>query len=183
MTEENPFKVLASRDVYDNPWISVVEHRIEKPRGGEGIYGVVHFKNRAVGVVPYQDGHVWLVGQYRFPLSRYSWEIPEGGAPLGEELEACARRELSEETGFVAGRIDKLLTLHLSNSVTDEEAAIYLARDLVPGTSSPEDTEVLHVKRAPLDEVHGLVRTGVITDVISVVAIQELVLRRYEGSL
>jgi 8-oxo-dGTP pyrophosphatase MutT (NUDIX family) len=175
--------VLTSRDVYENPWIHVVEHRIEKPRGGEGIYGVVHFKNRAVGVVPYQDGQVWLVGQYRFALARYSWEIPEGGAPPGEALEDSARRELVEEAGLIAGRLEKLATLHLSNSVTDEEAHIYLASDLAPGPSSPEDTEVLQVKRLPLDDAHRLVRKGVITDVLSVFAIQELVLRRYEGTL
>jgi 8-oxo-dGTP pyrophosphatase MutT (NUDIX family) len=183
MSEENPFKVLASREVYDNPWISVTEHRIEKPRGGEGIYGVVHFKNRAVGVVPYQNGYVWLVGQYRFPLGRYSWEIPEGGAPAHESPEDCARRELAEETGLVAGRLDHLLTMHLSNSVTDEVAHLYLARDLTPGSSSPEDTEVLALRRMPLDEVHALIQQGVITDVLTVTAILRVLLMRLDGSL
>ena len=183
MSEHNPFKVLGAREVYDNPWISLTEHRIEKPRGGEGIYGVVHFKNRAVGVVPYQDGHVWLVGQYRFALGRYSWEIPEGGAPLHEAVEDCARRELAEETGLVAKRLDHLLTLHLSNSVTDEVAHLFLARDLTAGSASPQDTEVLSLKRMPLDEVHALIRKGDITDVLTVTGILQILLLRSEGSL
>ncbi|MFZ5891857.1 MAG: NUDIX domain-containing protein [Myxococcota bacterium] len=183
MSEENPFTVLASREVYDNPWIRVIEHRVEKPRGGEGIYGVVHFKNRAVGVVPYQDGYVWMVGQYRFALARYSWEIPEGGAPFGEDLEDCARRELAEETGLIAERLDYLLSLHLSNSVTDEAAHIYLARDLSAGSASPEDTEVLKLRRVSLDEVYAQIRSGVVTDVLTVTAIQQLLLMRHEGTL
>lgn len=183
MSEENPFKVLASREVYDNPWISVTEHRVEKPRGGEGIYGVVHFKNRAVGVVPYQDGHVWMVGQYRFALGRYSWEIPEGGAPGSEPIEECARRELLEETGLTARRLDHLLTMHLSNSVTDEVAHVFLARELSAGTSSPEDTEVLSVKRMALDEVHALIQKGEITDCLTVAGILQVLLLRAQGSL
>lgn len=183
MSEENPFKVLASREVYDNPWISVREHRVEKPRGGEGIYGVVHFKNRAVGVVPYEDGHVWMVGQYRFALGRYSWEIPEGGAPAGESIEDCARRELAEETGLSARRLDPLVTVHLSNSVTDEVGHIFLARDLSEGAASPEDTEVLHVKRLPLEEVHSLIQKAVITDALTVSGILQVMLMRAQGSL
>lgn len=183
MSEENPFKVLASREVYDNPWISVTEHRVEKPRGGEGIYGVVHFKNRAVGVVPYQDGYVWMVGQYRFALGRYSWEIPEGGAPGSETIEECARRELAEETGLSARRLDHLVTLHLSNSVTDEVAHIFIARDLSPGAASPEDTEVLRVKRMPLEEVHSLIQKGEITDALTVTGILKVLLLRAQGLL
>lgn len=183
MSEENPFKVLASREVYDNPWISVTEHRVEKPRGGEGIYGVVHFKNRAVGVVAYQDGYVWMVGQYRFALGRYSWEIPEGGAPANESFEDCARRELAEETGLSARRLDHLVTMHLSNSVTDEVAQVFLARELSVGTSSPEDTEVLSVKRMPLDEVYALIQNGEITDALTVTGIVQVLLLRAQGSL
>lgn len=183
MDEENPFKVLAAREVYDNPWISVREHRVEKPRGGEGIYGVVHFKNRAVAVVPYQDGRVWMVGQYRFALGRYSWELPEGGAPESESLEDCARRELAEETGLRAGRIDPLLKVHLSNSVTDEVGHIFLARELSEGSASPDDTEVLRVKAMPVEEVHALIQEGVVTDALTVTGILQVLLMRAQGSL
>lgn len=183
MSEENPFRTLSSRQVYDNPWIRVVDHQVLKPRGGEGVYGVVHFKNRAVGVVPYDHGKIWLVGQYRFPLGRYSWEIPEGGAPFDEPLEACAERELREETGLRAGRLAKLFSMHLSNSVTDEEAHVFLASELSQGAPAPEDTEELRVKALPLPEVMALIERGEITDSISVAAIFRVVLLEREGRL
>jgi 8-oxo-dGTP pyrophosphatase MutT (NUDIX family) len=183
LTEENPFRTLSSRTVYDNPWIRVVEHQVVKPRGGEGIYGVVHFKNRAVGVVPYDRGKIWLVGQYRFPLGFYSWEIPEGGAPPGESLEACAERELREETGLSAGRLSKLFSMHLSNSVSDEEAHVFLATELSQGAAAPEDTEELSVKALPLAEVMALIEQGVISDSITVAAMFRIALLEREGRL
>jgi 8-oxo-dGTP pyrophosphatase MutT (NUDIX family) len=179
----NPYRVLASRVAYDNPWIRVTHHTIQTPRGSNGIYGVVHFKNRAVGVVPYEAGSIWLVGQYRFPLSFYSWEIPEGGAPEGEDPEACALRELAEETGLRARRIRPLFDMHLSNSISDERAHLYLATELEPGPSAPEDTEELTVRRVPLDEAYGMVLRGEITDSLSVAAIFRLMLMRHEGTL
>ena len=107
--------------VYENPWIRVREDQVLRPDGLPGIYGVVEFKNRAVGVLPVEaDGSVWLVGQYRYPVGAYSWEIPEGGGPMSEDPEATARRELREETGLTAGKIELLTTAHLSNSVSDE---------------------------------------------------------------
>jgi 8-oxo-dGTP pyrophosphatase MutT (NUDIX family)/predicted GNAT family N-acyltransferase len=173
--DRDPFQDLGSRPVYDNAWISVAEHQVVRPDGQPGIYGVVHFKNRAVGVVPYEeDGTVWLVGQHRFPLKRYSWEIPEGGAPEGESLEDCARRELREETGLEAGRLEPLLTLHLSNSVTDETATLFLARDLRRGPAAPEGSEVLRVARVPLSEALQRVESGEITDAMTVAALLRL---------
>lgn len=183
MSEDNPFRTLGSRPIYENPWISVTEHRIVKPRGGEGIYGVVHFKNRAVGVVPYERGEIWLVGQYRFPLGIYSWEIPAGGAPFDEPPEACAARELSEETGLRARRIQPLVRMHLSNSVTDELAHIFLATELEPGAADPEDTEELAIRKLPLAEALSLVEDGTITDSLSVAAILRLALLERDGRL
>ena len=116
---KNPWKILAAKQVYDNPWINVTEFDIINPGGGSGIYGKVHFKNIAVGVLPLDDQmHTYLVGQYRFPLGQYSWEIPEGGGSPLEEPLVSAKRELVEETGLVANEWKKILTMHLSNSIS-----------------------------------------------------------------
>src|SRR5215203_4430537 len=150
---ENPWLTLGSRRVYENSWISVREDSVVRPDGEPGIYGVVHYKNTAVGVLPVENEHVYLVGQYRYPLERYSWEIPEGGCPEGEEPFEAARRELREETGFEAGNWRRLGEAFLSNSVADEYAVWFLATDLVPGEPQNEGTE------------------GRITDALSVLAL------------
>ncbi|HET9959393.1 MAG TPA: NUDIX hydrolase [Polyangiaceae bacterium] len=183
MDEKNPYQVRGCRQIYDNPWITVREHAITTPSGREGIYGVVEFKNQAVGVVPYEAGRIWLVGQYRFPLSAYSWEIPEGGAPHDEAPEACAHRELLEETGLRARRLDKLFSMHLSNSVSNEIAHVFLARELEHGEAQPEDTEQLVVRPVTLSEALALVLSGEITDSMSVAAVFRLELMRREGQL
>jgi ADP-ribose pyrophosphatase len=183
MSSRNPFTILSSRAVYENPWISLTEHAVRKPRGGEGIYGVVHFKNRAVGVVPYAEGKVWLVGQHRFPLDSYSWEIPAGGAPLDEEPEDCARRELAEETGLVARRLRKMFSMHLSNSVTDEVAHVYLATELSQGPTQWEDTEELTLCTLSIDQLLQRVLDGEITDSMTVAAAFRLKLLQLDGSL
>jgi 8-oxo-dGTP pyrophosphatase MutT (NUDIX family) len=177
----NPWTTLVSRVVYENPWIRVREDRVIRPDGQPGIYGVVEFKNRAVGVLPVEDdGSVWLVGQHRYPLNDYSWEIPEGGSPAGESPEETARRELMEETGLSAGRLELIGTSHLSNSVCDELGYIFRATELFPGPSSPEGTEQLHVRRLPWDEAWDMLRRGEITDSMSVIALLHEAVRRLE---
>ncbi len=125
MSQENPWKTLSQDTKYDNNWIKVTEFQVLNPAGKEGIYGVVHFKNQAVGVVPYENGEIWMVGQYRYPLKAYSWEIPEGGSPVGEDPLATAKRELKEETGLVASTYEPILEMNLSNSVSDEWGIAY----------------------------------------------------------
>lgn len=170
--------------VYDNPWIRVTEYQVIRPSGNPGIYGVVHFKNLAIGVVPMDaDGQLWLVGQYRYPLKAYSWEIPEGGGPLDVDPLISAQRELLEETGIRADRWDLILTMHLSNSVSDEQAFVYLATGLSYHDSQPEETEQLQLRRVSLDAAYADVVEGRITDSISVAAILRLMLMKKENRL
>ena len=158
--------------VYENPWISVTHENVLTPAGTAGIYGVVHFKSRAVGVVPLDDeGYVWLVKQFRYPLNQYSIEIPEGGSLLGDNMLEAAKRELREETGLTANRWTHLLDLHTSNSVTDESGAVYLAQGLTQGEMALEVTEDIEVLRVSLAEAIDWIFAGKITDSLSVMGL------------
>lgn len=169
---KSPWTTLETREIYANPWIQVRESQVLTPGGSPGIYGVVSFKNVAVGVVALDDqDRLLMVGQYRYAMNAYSWEIPEGGCPLGTRPLEAAKRELREETGYRARTWRKLLTMHLSNSVSDERAEIYEARGLSPGAAEPDDTERLEVVWVPFAEALNHVRRGLITDAISVAAI------------
>lgn len=172
----NPWTTLSSRLVYSNKWIELTEHEVINPSGGKGIYGKVHFKNKAIGIIPVdENGYTWLVGQFRYTLDAYSWEIPEGGGPLHESPLAAAQRELEEETGLRAGKWTELMRIHTSNSVTDEEGIIYLAEQLTEGPSKPEETEGdLIVKKLPLTEAIAMVMRGEITDSMSVAALLKI---------
>jgi len=175
MSEKNPWQVLSEKEMYDNKWINVTEYDIINPGGGKGIYGKVHFKNLAIGIVVLDDElNTYLVGQYRFTLDEYSWEIPEGGGPLDTDPLESAKRELVEETGLVAQEWTPILNMHLSNSVSDEYAIIYLARQLEQHTAMPEETEQLIVKKLPFEEAWQMLEQGLITDAMSVAAIQKV---------
>ena len=168
----NPWTILSRRPVYDNNWIGLTEYDVINPGGGKGIYGKVHFKSLAIGVLPLDEAlNTWLVGQYRFPLDQYSWEIPEGGGYFDVPPVESAQRELLEETGLVAEEWTPLLEMHLSNSVSDEKAIIFLARGLEQRAASPEETEQLVVRKLPFEEVYQMVEKGLITDSMSVAAI------------
>ena len=184
MEERNPWTITESSAVYENNWIGLTEHAVINPSGNKGIYGEVHFKNYAIGILPLDaEMNTWLVGQYRFPLKEYSWEIPEGGGPLDEPLLDSAKRELQEETGLLAGDWTELLRMHLSNSVTDELAVIYIARDLTSGTAAPEETEELVLRKLPFDEAYEMAMDGRITDSMSVAAILKTKILLTEGKL
>ncbi len=166
---ENPWETLSSEVVYSNPWIEISHRNVINPSGGKGIYGVVSFKNLAIGVVPVDDSlNTYLVGQYRYTLNQYSWEIPEGGGPQNEEPLETAKRELQEETGLTAEKWSLLGSIHTSNSVTDEFGHIFLAMDLKQTEAEPEETEELAVKKLPLKEAITMVERGEITDSLSI---------------
>jgi len=172
----NPWRVRGSRSVYINPWISVREDHVLRPDGQLGIYGVVQFQNYALGIVPVTEtGETILVGQWRYPLGLYSWEIPEGGGALSRPPLESAQRELAEETGIVAGTWTDLGPVHLSNSVTDEAGAVFLAQGLHFGPAHPEGDEVLAVRRLPLSEAWQMALDGRITDGLSIIGLARAV--------
>lgn len=170
---KNPWTTLSGDVKYDNPWITVTEYQVINPAGGRGIYGKVHFKNKAIGIIPVdKELNTWLVGQFRYTLNQWHWEIPEGGGALDVDPLESAKRELMEETGLIASSWSQIVHLHTSNSVTDEEGHIFLAEDLKEGASAPEETEAdLQVWKLPLRDALGMVLDGKITDSMSVMAI------------
>lgn len=179
---ENPWKTLKKDTVYENPWIAVTHREVLNPAGNKGIYGVVHFKNLAVGVIPLDDDeNTWLVGQYRYTLDQYSWEIPEGGCPVGTSPFESAKRELLEETGITAKDWEPILDFHLSNSVSDEAGMVFLARKLSFGEAQPEETEALRLKKLPFKEALEMIYRGEITDSLSIMGLLRLKVWLEEG--
>ena len=171
----NPWQTLSTQLEFENPWFAVTTHDTIAPDGSRPRYGKISFKNRAVAVVPLdEDRHTGLVGQWRFPLGEYSWELPMGGAPHHEEPAAAALRELREETGLSAGRLTLLMKMHISNSITDEEGLVFLAEGLSAGAPEFDETEQLAIRRLPFTEALEMVMDGRITDAISVAGILKL---------
>jgi 8-oxo-dGTP pyrophosphatase MutT (NUDIX family) len=182
--EENPWRTLSTEVRYDNPWIAVTHAEVLTPGGNRGIYGTVHFKGLALGVIVLdEEMNTYLVGQWRFPLERYSWEIPEGGGDPNIDPLVSIQRELREETGIEAAIWRRLMTLDLSNSVSDEVATIWLATGLSFGAPEPDDTEALQLKRLPFEEAYAMALDGRITDAISVAAILRVKLLQVAGEL
>jgi 8-oxo-dGTP pyrophosphatase MutT (NUDIX family) len=180
----NPWTVLSRTAVYENDWIRVDHHGVLSPLGGPGVYGTVHFKSHATGVVPIdENGNVILVGQYRFPLDAYSWEIPEGGGPQGVPILESAQRELREECGLVARCWTEILGMDLSNSVTDERSTVFLAWDLSEVPAQPEETEQLQVARVPFWDAVARVKRGEIRDAMSVSALLRVALMALQKEL
>lgn len=177
--ETNPWITRNSAPVYDNAWIEVSHRDVTTPTGTPGIYGLVHFKHLAVGVIPIDtDDHTWLVGQFRYAVDEYSWEIPAGGGPVDGDPAVTAHRELREECGLDAATIEPLVTCRLSNSVTDETGHLFVARDLTPCDTDPDDTEVLSLWRLPVDDAIAMVLDGGINDSLSIMGLLRLAAAR-----
>ncbi|MHA8073327.1 NUDIX domain-containing protein [Aquirufa sp. HETE-40SA] len=176
-TENNPWKTLNQETAYENAWIRVEHHEVLNPAGNPGIYGKVHFKNTAISIVALDsEGFTYLVGQYRYTLNAYSWEVPEGGCSIesGEATLAAAKRELLEETGLVATEWTELGEVYLSNSVSDEKAVMYLAQNLSQHQACPEETEQLKIRKLPLKEAIEMAQNGQITDALSVLTLLKI---------
>ena len=178
-TANGPWQRVGRRVAYQNPWLTVWHDDVIRPDGAPGIYGVVHFANRAIGILALdEEDRVLLVGQHRYPLDTYSWELPEGGGGPDESALEAARRELAEETGFRAGSWRELGRAALSNSVTDELAIFFIATDLQSGAAAPEGTEALQTRWVPFAEALAMTLDGRIDDALSILAIQREALER-----
>ena len=175
--EINPWKTISQETTYENAWIKVEHHEVVNPAGNPGIYGKVHFKNTAISIVPIDsEGFTYLVGQYRYTLNAYSWEVPEGGCSIetGEYTLDAAKRELLEETGLIASEWTKLGEVYLSNSVSDEKAIMYVAQNLSQHQACPEETEQLKIRRIHLKEAIEMAKNGEITDALSVLTLLKI---------
>jgi len=184
MKERGPWKVLSEELKYESPWIKVHKHEVIDPGGHPGEYGVIHFKNLAVGIVPLdEDLNTWIVGQYRYPLQKYSWEIPEGGGDRNVPPIDSAKRELREETGLVAERWEEILRMDLSNSASDEHAIIYVATGLTQFEPEPDHDEELALRKLPFDELYGMVERGEVLDSLTVAAVLKIRILLDSGGL
>lgn len=180
----DPWGRRSRRLVYENDWIALHHDEVTRPDGTPGIYGVVHFKTLAVGVVALDpDDRVLLVGQWRYTLDRYSWEIVEGGAVFDEDPLEGARRELREETGYTARTWREIGRSHLSNSVTDEAGVLFLATDLVPGRAEPDGTEELAIRWVPFAEALAMADRAEISDLLTQAALDRVARMRASGAV
>ncbi len=179
MSESNPWRFIRSREIFQNAWFEVREDEVINPAGRINFYGRVNFKNQAIGIIPLDaNGDTWLVGQYRYVLDEYSWEIPMGGSPMGEDPMETAKRELKEETGLSAAKWQPLMRLHTSNSVTNEKGFVFVAEQLTHGETEFEETEMITVKKLPFNEAVTMALSGKITDAISVAGLLRLGIER-----
>ncbi|MBK9419883.1 MAG: NUDIX hydrolase [Flavobacteriales bacterium] len=184
MKKRGPWTTISEQLAYETPWISVSHHAVIDPGGKQGVYGVIHFKNLAVGVIPLDaEMNTWIVGQYRYPMEAYSWEMPEGGGDRNIPAVESAKRELREEVGIEADRWTEILQMDLSNSASDERAIIYVAQGLTFHTPEPDHDEELEQRKLPFAELYAMVQCGEVRDSLTVAAVMKVQLMLLEGKL
>ncbi|HQV40251.1 MAG: NUDIX hydrolase [Flavobacteriales bacterium] len=184
MKKRGPWTTLSETPAYETPWISVAHHEVIDPGGKQGVYGVIHFKNLAVGVIPLDDEmNTWIVGQYRYPMEAYSWEMPEGGGDRNIPAVESAKRELREEVGLEAERFTEILQMDLSNSASDEQAIIFVAQGLTFHAPQPDHDEELKQRKLPFSELYEMVQRGEVRDSLTVAAVLKVQLMLLEGKL
>lgn len=180
---DTPWRRDSRAQRFANPFFTIYEDRAWNRRAARHFdYGIVSFRNRAVGILPLEpDGQVWLVGQHRYAIDEFTWELPMGGVPLEANLLEGAQRELQEETGLEAAHWEPLLPqVHLSNSVTDEVGTVFIARGLTAGPMAPEASEELWVITTPWEDAVAAVLDGRITDSLTVAGLLALAVRARE---
>ncbi|MFZ1664685.1 MAG: NUDIX hydrolase [Flavobacteriales bacterium] len=184
MKKRGPWTTLSEKLAYETPWISVAHHEVIDPGGKQGVYGVIHFKNLAVGVIPLdEDMNTWIVGQYRYPMESYSWEMPEGGGDRNIPARESAKRELREEVGIEADQWTEILQMDLSNSASDEQAIIFVAQGLTFHAPEPDHDEELEQRKLPFAELYAMVQRGEVRDSLTVAAVLKVQLLVLEGAL
>lgn len=184
MEVRGSWKIKSAAKIYENPWIKLTEYKVINPGKVDGIYGEIHFKNIAVGIIPLdEDYNTWIVGQHRFPLDEYCWEIIEGGGKLNTDPIESAKRELAEEAGIIAEKYELIQKIHLSNSVSDEFGLIYVAKGLSFQKAAPELDEELTLKKLPFSEVYQMVMDGKLTDSLTVAGILKAKILIDEGKI
>lgn len=172
MTDINPWTLLDRKTVHETAWIRIEHHDVLTPQGNAGVYTCVDFKNLAIGIVPIDaDGNTYIVGQYRFPLNEYSWEIPEGGGDKNLPPLASAQRELLEETGITASDWELIYEFNTSNSITNEHAFIYIAKGLSFGEPEPDETEQLQQRKLPFRELLDMVHRNEVKDSLTIIGV------------
>lgn len=163
-----PWRDEGSVVTFENPWLRLTRHEATAPTGVKADYVVMRPRNLSVGVLPvHEDGTVTLVGQQRFALMNWSWEMPEGGAPFDEDPIEGARRELAEEAGLAAAHWQAAYKAEMSNSVTDERAMAWVAWGLTPVPLAPDPTEIIRIARVPFAELLREIGTGAIRDMFT----------------